>query len=51
MSRKNMAKLTHADDTGVNVNILTGKSGSLELVYKTVQGTAVAALNIKIKSL
>ena len=51
MSRKNMAKLTHADDMGVNVNILTGKSGDLELVYETARGAVIAALNIKIKSL
>lgn len=51
MSRKNMAKLMYANDTSVNVNILTGKSGDLELVYETAQGEVVAALNIKIKSL
>ena len=51
MSRKNMVKLINPKEKTVTVNILTGKSGTFELVYKTPQGATVAVTKIKVKSL
>lgn len=51
MSRKGMAKLVDPDKKTVTVNILTGKSGNFELLYKTPQGAVVAVSKINVKSL
>lgn len=49
-SRSKMISLTDKDSNKVTVNIVTGRSGSFTLVYKTNE-QVVAALDIEIKSL
>lgn len=50
MSRKNMVKFTNTDKYHATISILTGKSGTFELMYETTQGVVVAATKIKVLS-
>lgn len=50
MSRKNMVKFTNTDKYNATINILTGKSGTFELIYETAQGVVIAAIKIKVLS-
>jgi hypothetical protein len=49
-SRKNLAKIKVISETEVEVQIVTGKSGSFKLAYKLNEET-VAAIDITINSL
>jgi hypothetical protein len=49
-SRLGMIKLTDISDNKVTVNVLTGRSGSFTLAYKT-EDQVIAALNITVESL
>jgi hypothetical protein len=50
-SRQNMVKFISTDKLKASVSILTGKSGSFELIYETPQGAVVAATKIKVLSI
>lgn len=50
MSRKRMAKVLELMEGGVELSIITGKSGTLTLIYEA-DGVEVAALDIKVGSL
>lgn len=50
MSRKNMVKILELMEGGVELSVITGKSGTFTLVYEA-DGTEVAALNITVGSL
>ena len=50
MSRKNMVKILELMEGGVELSVITGKSGTFTLMYEA-DGTEVAALNITVGSL